>query len=236
MAPSMPSTRLPKRLPRSAEDTSGTGVSSTRVAASGRKRARPYVVLGAVLAVGGAFAFAGAFSHLGNRVAVLQLAHPVRGGQVLTASDLRSVQVAADANVPLIPLSDSASVLGHAVAMSLPSGTLLSRADLGTSALPAGQTMVAVSVKPGAFPTELSAGAKVAVATVTPAGQGGSGGAQVVVSSLPTATVASTTAASDSSGSMSVTLQTDSSAAGQIASIPAGQVQLIVLGTGTAGS
>lgn len=237
MATPMPSTRLPKRLPRpgkraeASSAASQTGLVSTRVAASGRKRARPYLVLGAVLAAGGAFAFAGAFSHLGGKVAVLQLSHPVHSGQILSVGDVRSVQVSAGSNVPLIPLSASSTVIGHPVAMSLPAGTLLSPADLGTSALPGGQAMVAVSVKAGAFPTELAAGQKVAVAAVTPAGA--ASGVPVVVSSLPTATVISTTAASDSSGSMSVSLETDSALAGQIASIPAGQVQLIVVGSGT---
>ncbi|WP_194909577.1 SAF domain-containing protein [Catenulispora rubra] len=237
MATPLPSTRLPRRLPRpgkspgAAASTSQAGPGQTRVAASGRKRARPYVVLGAVLAVGGAFAVAGAFSHLGGKVAVLQLARPVHSGQILSVEDVRSVEVAAGANVPLITLSSSGSVIGHPVAMSLPAGTLLSPADLGSSALPSGQAMVAVQVKAGAFPTELASGQKVAVAAVTPAGT--ASGVQVVVPSLPTATVISTTSASDSSGSMSVTLQTDSSSAGQIASIPAGQVQLIVVGSGT---
>jgi hypothetical protein len=233
----MPSTRLPRRLSRPGKNAempggaaSAAGLAQTRVAASGRKRARPYLVLGAVLAAGGAFAFAGAFSHLGGKVAVLQLARPVHSGQILSVGDIRSVDVAAGANVPLIALSSSASVIGHPVAMSLPAGTLLSPADLGTAALPGGQAMVAVQVKAGAFPTELTSGQKVAVAAVTPAGT--ASGAQVVVSSLPTATVVSTTAASDSSGSISVSLQTDSSSAGQIASIPAGQVQLIVVGAG----
>ncbi|WP_370382187.1 SAF domain-containing protein [Catenulispora sp. GAS73] len=225
---------MPRPGKRGAE--AGFDAAEKRVAGSGRKRARPYLWAGAVLALGGAFAFAGAFSHLGGRVAVLQLAHPVRSGQVITVGDVRSVEVAADANVPLIRLADSGSVIGHPAALSLPAGTLLSRADLGSSTLPAGQAMVAVSVKAGAFPTELSAGQTVAVALVTPAGQGGSAGVPVVVPSLPTATVLSTTAASDSSGSMSVTLQAPAGAAGQIASIPAGQVQLIVLGSDTAGS
>jgi hypothetical protein len=189
-----------------------------------------------VLALGGAFAFAAAFSRLGGRVEVLQLAHPVKAGQVIAASDLRSVQVAADSDVPLIPLSKSASVVGHPAAMMLPAGTLLSDADLGSTALPAGQTVVAVAVKVGSYPAELAAGVKVAVATATPTGQSGPTGTPVVVDSLPTATVLSTTATPDSSGTLSVSLQTGQSDAGRIASIPTGQVQLIVLSSATSGA
>jgi hypothetical protein len=234
---------LPGRLTRRGKgggnnQTNGGGPSTPRLGAAPRRRTRPYLVLGAVLAIGGAFAFAAAFSHLGGRVAVLQLAHAVKAGQVVTAGDLRSVQVAADSNVPLIPLSQSAQVVGHPMALTLPAGTLLSRADLGSAELPAGQTMVAVSVKAGAYPSELAPGAKVAVATAAAAGQGGAGGTPVVVAGLPTATVLSTTAAPDSSGAVSVSLRTGEDAAGRIASVPAGQVQLIVLspsGPGTAG-
>lgn len=244
MAPPTPATHAPGRLPRRDKDATKNpengrrSPGAPRLVAAPRKRARPYLLLGVVLALGGAFAFAAAFSHLRGRVAVLQLAHPVKPGQVISARDLRSVQVAADANVPLIPLSQSASVIGHPAALTLPAGTLLSRADLGSAALPAGQTVVAVAVKAGAYPTELASGAKVAVATVTPAGQGGPSGQPVVVDSLPTATVLSTTTAPDSSGTMSVSLLTGQGAAGHIASIPAGQVQLIILSssaTGTAG-
>ena len=235
MATPISATRLPRRLPRPGKGAEQQPVpsapGSARVVTSSRKRTRPYLVMGAVLAVFGALAFALGLSRVGGRVPVLQLAHPVKAGQTIAASDLVSTSVAAGSGVPLIPTADSGSVVGHQVALSLPGGTLLSRADFGAVQVAApGQAVVAVSVKAGAFPTELATGATVAVAAVTQPAAGTASGPQVVVASLPTATVLSTTVASDSSGAMSVSLLADAGAAGQIASIPAGAVQLIVLG------
>lgn len=183
-----------------------------------------------MLALAGAGAFAVAYTHLGGRTSVIELRSAVTAGQVISVSDLRSVQVAADSSVPLIPVSDAAKVIGHRAGMSLPAGTLLSAADLGGTSVPvAGQALVALEVKPGSYPSQVAAGASVAVAPVTATGQSAS---PVEVASLPTATVLSITPASNSSGDMEVSLQASPSAAGQIASIPADGAQLIVLAAG----
>jgi hypothetical protein len=184
-------------------------------------------LLGAVLTAGGAIACAWAFTHLGGRTAVLELAEPVTVGQTITVTDLRSVQVAADSSVPLIPTSAAGSVVGHRAGVALPAGTLLSEADLASGTVPAaGQTVVSLEVKPGAYPTQLSVGERVAIAAVTPAGQAGT---PVIVADLPTASVLSTTAAPNGSGDLEVSLLAGQGAAGQIAVIPADGAQLIVI-------
>jgi hypothetical protein len=204
----------------------------SRLSTTSRKRTRPFLAIGGVLALGGAVACVAAYSHLGGRVAVIELSRSVTVGQVIGLSDLRSVQVAADSDVPLIPVSAANTVVGHRVGVALPAGTLLSNADLATGAIPAaGQTMLSLEVKPGAYPTQLAPGEQVAVATVTAAGQSG---VPVIMSGLPTATVLSATPATNNSGDMEVSLLTGTGAAGQIASIPADSAQLIVTSPGSA--
>jgi hypothetical protein len=203
---------------------------ASRLAVAPRKRTRPFLAVGALLVLVGAGAFALAYAHLGGRMSVIALRSAVSAGQVITPGDLRSVQVAADSSVPLIPVADAAQVIGHRAGVSLPAGTLLSDADLAAGSIPAaGQALVALELKPGSFPAQVTAGATVAVAAVTPSGQSGT---PVIVADLPTATVLSVAPTGNSSGDVEVSLQAAQPAAGQIASIPADAAQLIVLSSG----
>lgn len=229
MATSLSSSR-PARIGKGAKPPASAAPGASRLAVAPRRRTRPFLAIGAVLALAGAGAFALAYSHLGGRTSVIELKSSVTAGQVITVDDLRSVQVAADSSVPLIPVSDASQVIGHVAGVSLPAGTLVSLADLGSGSVPAaGQALVALEVKPGAFPSQLAPGAMVAVATVTAASQSASA---VSVAALPTATVLSVTAAANSSGDMEVSLQAATAAAGQIAAIPADAAELIVLPSG----
>ena len=60
--------------------------------AAGRRRQVPLVVVGVLLVIGCALAFADASLHLGSREEVLVVAQPLAAGQVLTAGDLRAAQ------------------------------------------------------------------------------------------------------------------------------------------------
>jgi hypothetical protein len=203
---------------------------ASRLSGTPRKRTRPFLAVGAVLVLAGAGAFALAWSHLGGRTSVIELKSAVTAGQVISLSDLRSVQVAADSSVPLIPVSDASQVIGHRAGVSLPAGTLLSAADLGGGSVPAaGQTLVALEVKPGSYPSQVAPGATVAVSALTAVGQTGT---TVNVAGLPTATVLSVAPAANSSGDVEVSLQATQSAAGQIAAIPLDGADLIVLSAG----
>jgi hypothetical protein len=234
MATPTPSPRPPRLsgAGRGSKAQSSPAPGTSRLTVVPRKRTRPYLAVGAVLALAGAGGFYVAYSHLGGRTSVIELSSAVTAGQVITVGDLRSVQVAADSSVPLVPVADASQVIGHRAGVSLPAGTLLSNADLGSGSIPAaGQALVSLEVKPGAFPSQLAAGATVAVATATASGQSGTA-APVIVANLPTATVLSVTPAPNSSGDMEVSLQAWQSAAGQIASIPADAAELIVLSSG----
>ena len=203
---------------------------ASRLSGTPRRRTRPFLAIGAVLVLTGAGAFALAYSHLGGRTSVIELKSAVTAGQVISLSDLRSVQVAADSSVPLIPVSDASQVIGHRAGLSLPAGTLLSGADLGGGSVPAaGQTLVALEVKPGSYPSQVAPGATVAVAALTAVGQTGTA---VNVTDLPTATVLSVAQAANSSGDVEVSLQATQSAAGQITAIPLDGADLIVLSAG----
>lgn len=232
MAKSISSARpaRPVRVGKGANNPLSPAPGASRLAVTPRKRTKPFLAVGAVLALAGAGAFAVAYSHLGGRTSVIELRSAVTSGQVISVSDLRGVQVAADSSVPLIPVADASQVIGHRAGVSLPAGTLLSAADLGSGSIPAaGQALVALEVKPGSFPSQVAAGATVAVSTVTPSGQSG---IAVDVGALPTATVLSVTPAANSSGDVEVSLQASASSAGQIASIPADGAELIVLSSG----
>jgi len=127
------------------------------------------VVLAASSALGGALALRGE-----HRVALLTLARPVTAGQTLTARDL-AVAHLAGSGVHGIAASYANQLVGETVEANLPAGTLLTAQMLTPSSLPgAGQQLVAVAVKPGAFPPSLQAGRSVSVLQVSSA-NGGSG-------------------------------------------------------------
>lgn len=136
----------------------------------GRRRSVPHLALGALLIVGCATGFAIAATSLDHRRTVLALAHPVAVGEVLTAGDLRDVQVVTGAGMDSIPSSASSTVVGQPMAMSLPAGALLTSAELGSAATPAaGKAIVAELVKPGQFPPDVAAGAHVLLITTAAA-------------------------------------------------------------------
>jgi hypothetical protein len=206
-----------------------------RLAAPGKRRSLPYAVLGVVLVAACALGFLVTSVSLGARSAVLALSSTVKAGQVITAGDLRSVQVAAGAGVAVIPATEQSQVVGRTAAVTLTAGSLLTTGELGTSTVPgAGGAVVSVLVKFGAYPADLAPGARVAVATgTTTSGNNGSAGA-APLSGDPQATVLAVTASSTADGSAAVELQTDTAAAGLIAAIPSGQTQLITIAAGGA--
>lgn len=192
----------------------------------GKRRSVPYAVLGGALAVVFAIGFAATSLNLGGKVSYLQLAHSVRAGQVIKTSDLASVQVSVDAGLGLIPASSEDSVVGQSATLPLAAGSLLTRREVGPASFPPeGQSVIAVAVKTGQYPAELTPGAHVLVAT---APASGGGGAQAVpLSVAPSAVVVSITAGTDSATG-SVSLLADTGSASAISAIPAAQVQLVL--------
>jgi hypothetical protein len=139
------------------------------------------VVLLASAALGGALATSGDHS-----VAVLTLARPVHAGQALSSADL-GVGHISGTGVHGVAASYAGRLVGQTALANLPAGTLLTPQMLSPSSVPAaGQEVVAVALKAGAFPPDLMPGRSVSVQQVVPANGGGQLSPAVLV---PRATV-----------------------------------------------
>jgi hypothetical protein len=201
------------------------------------RRVRPaYVKAGAGLVAVCGVGVGVTVASIGGRTPVLQLAVPVAAGQRVAAEDLRTVQVAADGGLGLIPASRQDEVIGRVAAVPLVAGDLVTDAKLGSSAAfpPDGQAVASAALKQGAFPSELKAGDQVAVQlnSETPAAPTGPGPAQAA--SVMSATVLSVKDA-DPQGSVVVSLLTDQKSALRIGQAGTAPVSVMVLAPGTAG-
>lgn len=224
----MPFSPSTTRRPTAAKETA-----PGRLASPGKRKSLPYAILGVVVIAVCALGFLMTSVNLGSRSAVLMLSSTVRAGQVIEASDLRSVQVSTGPGVSVIPTDESGSVVGKTAAITVDAGSLLTRSELGVSTLPdAGQAVLTVLVHFGSYPVDLAAGAQVAVATGPASGASSIGAAQPLAGD-PQATVISVTPSSTSDGSAAVEMTTDANSAGQIAAIPAGQALLITVSAGS---
>jgi hypothetical protein len=199
-----------------------------------RRRSVSHLLLGIFLVLVCAAAFLVVTLKSGNREAVLALARPVTVGRVLTAQDLRQVNVAVDRGVSVVDASQVASVVGKTMSTSLSAGALLTPDTIGGSGFPAaGQALAALSLKSGQFPPEVAPGSHVSVVFVP--GQAGA-----AVASPPTpdqstvwpAVVTSVTSPPNQQITV-VSVELGEAAARQIAAVPAGQLSIVmVLGGG----
>lgn len=182
-------------------------------------------VLVASAALGGALALQG---H--KTFAVLTLARPVAAGQALTAADL-SVAHLSGTGVHGIAASAANELIGETAQADLPAGTLLTPAMVSSVSVPgAGQQVVAVAVKAGAFPPDLVAGRAVSVLQVSPANGGGGASPTVLVPSAQVLLVQPDPA----TGVTVVSLVVDASRALAVAQASAtGAVSLSVLPSGS---
>lgn len=117
--------------------------------------------IGAVLA--SAVGFTLIATELGGRTDVLVLARDLPAGHVLTAGDLRSVEVAAEAGV--VRVADRAQVVGRQARVPLVAGSLLAMGQIGKRAdfPPSGWSQLSLAVETGGAPPELARGERVAV-------------------------------------------------------------------------
>jgi len=199
----------------------------------------PLAAGGVVLVVACALVFAEGWLQAGNRQPVLALAQPVTAGQVITPADLEVVRVSAAGPVSLVPASRQGEVAGSTAAVTMPAGSLLAGADIGTPPPGRGQVRLGVALKAGAYPPDLAAGQDVDV-LATPAsgtsgssssGSGGTGAAlpvgQAVVLSVSPASV------SGGSGETVAELQVPADAMPQVAAASAaGQIALATIPAG----
>ena len=198
---------------------------------TGRRRQLPLVVVGVLLVLGCALAFADASLHLGSREEVLALAQPVAAGQVLSAGDLRSARVSTGSSLAVVPVAAEQSVVGRRAAVALVAGALLTTSEVGAvPPVAAGFDEVAVGLKPGAYPPDVAPGDRVQVVPV--ASSSGSSTAGVTGGSPVSATVLAVDAAPAGTSNPTVlSLQVATRDAGEVASLAAaGQASVIEVG------
>ena len=210
-----------------------------RPGGSKRHRQLPLVVIGVLLVVGGALAFADASLHLGSREQVLEVTRPLAAGQVVQSSDLRTVRVSTGNGLPVLLASEEPRVLGRPVSVPLVAGALLTPSEIGATApVASGSDVVAVGLKAGQYPPDLAAGDRVQVVPVTSSssspesvtGEAGSGSAERPVS----ATVLAVDVAGADSGNPTVfSLQVSTNSADKVAALAAAnEASLIQVGSG----
>ena len=173
-----------------------------RVAPASRRRSPAWIAGGLLLVLLCALAFAVGQTRLGAHQAVLAVARDVPAGQLVSDTDLAVARISVDPDLRPILASARAGVVGRPAAVPLVAGTLLTDAELGTpSALPPGQAVIGVALKPGQFPPGLQAGARVLVADAgadsAATGQPAGGDAQGQIETVPAVLVGVTAPAAD---------------------------------------
>ncbi|HZU47630.1 MAG TPA: SAF domain-containing protein [Mycobacterium sp.] len=171
---------------------------------------------------------------------VLTAARPVALGHVFQASDFRTTRVkVSDGSMDSVSASAQDSVIGHAATVPLNSGEIVPKSAVGPAAsIPTGYAVVAVSVKPGQFPSGLGPGERVWVVSTATAPteqtappQQRSAGTAVGPSPVQATVLATEVVGDDPQASTVVSLLVGGDAAPQIATLAAsGQVSLVLIG------
>jgi hypothetical protein len=230
----MASTAAPTRTNGQRAPQEGARAAGGRGPTSRRHRQLPLVVVGVLLVIGFALAFADASLHLGSREQVLVVAQPLTAGQVLTSGDLRAARVSTGSGLQVVPVAEESSVVGRHVAVPLVAGALLTSSEVGAAPpVGSGSDVVAVGLKPGGYPPGLAAGDRVQVVPVA-SPSSGSGAGSVTSGSPVAATVLAVDAAPAGSGSPTVfSLQVSNTDADEVAALAAaGQASLVEVGSG----
>ena len=208
----------------------------SRAGRVGRRRQLPFVVLGVVLVLGCALAFAETALRTGSREEVLVVTQPVAAGQILSSGDLNVAKVSTGSGVSVVDAEQESSVLGRRTVVPLVAGALLTSSEVGNAAgLDGNDDVVAVGLKAGAFPPELAAGDRVEIVPVTSSSSTGSGTASDSSGSPIGATVLSVEPASADAETPTVfSLQVAASDAGEVAELAAAdQASLVEVGAGS---
>lgn len=197
----------------------------------GRRRSRPFLVLGLLLPALCAGGFLWFSLATDDQRPVLATAREVVVGQVLTAADLRRVNISVDAGVLVVDASRADGVVGKTMSVSLPAGALLTPDAVDAPVVPVGgQAIVSLALKSGQLPAEVRSGARVnvvAVAANAPAPRAPAAESGVmwpgVVTSVATPVNEQVTV---------VSVQLAESAAREVAAAPVGQVSLVLVAGG----
>lgn len=206
------------------------------------RRRNTSAALAAVLCIaGGALAGVITFKAGSGRQSVLAASQNLSAGHILTASDLRVVDVSTDGGLNLVLSGAEASILGRPVAVAVASGAPVVQSDLGSPAAAGpGQAVVGVLCKAGQFPPSLAPGDTVEIIdTGAGAATGTSGPTSASAASsapvgLLTATVLGVDAPTDTATvGMVVSLRVSTADAPSVArAAAAGRISLVLISPG----
>jgi len=197
------------------------------------RRRRGTVAVGLLLAVLGAAVAYWAASRGEPATRVVVLAAAEQRGHILTAADLATVSVTVSGGQPRLasPELARAALLGRALLLNLPAGTLLTPEMVGDAAPPAGSVALGVKVSPDALPSRTLRPGE----TVQVLGFDGASGQAVVLSRQASVTsVDPDTAAGN--GAMVVYLTVPVTDAAAVATAAASAQGVRLLGPAGAGS
>jgi predicted RNA-binding protein len=109
--------------------------------------------LGVLVLVVSALAALWLFQSSTDRTGVLALAGPVERGEVVTAEDLVTVEVAADEAIAVTRPGDVAGVVGRVALVDLPAGSLITASQVASAGeVQVGEGVVGLRLEPGQVP------------------------------------------------------------------------------------
>jgi hypothetical protein len=134
----------------------------------------PTLLVGLLLVVGCALAFAVLTQTLSEQRPVVVLSRPVVRGTVLTDTDLAVAQITADSTIAALPAEDAARLTGRTLLTSLPAGAVVTPDLVAAATVDVGPSArtVGLLLDPGAYPTStLAPGDQVTVVDTGGAGR-----------------------------------------------------------------
>lgn len=136
--------------------TSTVGPAEVVVPGPPKLRRRPLLVLaGIALVAAGALLALWAWLATSQAEEVVAVRDTVMRGEVFEASDLMTVQVAADPVVQVLPGSDLAQFVGQRAARDVPAGSLLTAEAVTQEVMPTdGSSVVGLALTPAVMPGE----------------------------------------------------------------------------------
>jgi SAF domain len=211
---------IPRATERSGLAAGRAAGSSERLPIAGHQRRPAIAALGVLLVVGFAAVSAALVVRGSHSVPVLALARTVPAGQPLTNEDLRVAEISGS-GVSALAASARSVVVGETATSTLTAGTLLNAGMLTrTPAPPAGQQVVALSLKSGAVPAEVAAGRSVSLIRLPVASSTGVKTVTAPAVLVPAARVLNV-ASDPTDGSVELSVQVSSASAPTVAQLAA---------------